>query len=660
MLKQIIKKLIFLNVFFLFLMTVYRIIFTFYYVDISRLISYCLSNLIKAFVLGLRYDAAVLFYINIFVLLSLIILLFVGSKKFFMIFMKSLKYYYTFFVGSVVLISCMDFAFYYYYGEHINFTIFEIFNNKLSYLWFMSQNDHKLFLILLLILIFIVVLIFFISKYILEKDIINLSLNEIKIKYKILLLICLLALNFLSVEFAFNLKSDRDLILSYFTEGIDCYVFPQISLSPIYTFYDTFKSKIKNRNWILDFGYKNNIRRAFSDYLNVNINCIDENHPEQSLIKVTKYNRNIEEIKPNVVLIVMESLDSEIISYNSSSFNILGEFKKHLEEDVVFYNCLYSFNNTLLSLEGIMLNLVRLPMAKMPYCKYTPYLNKIITFGLNAYKKNKYLTIYISPYVNLNFDIYDNNVKNNDEDTFNNILRHLKINNGKKFIYAITISNHAPFIVPENYKPLPLNVSDKFKDTRANRCKNLLAFQYSCQKAGEFLTKFKKSKYADNTIIAITGDHGTRGAILDSGFSISKRRVPLYIYIPKQLMPDKKNINMSKIISHIDIMPTLYELSLSNISYYSMGANVLNDNKQIAICQDNAKAIITDSEYVCKYYLNSKQIEYSKFNKNKYDSFGGVILDEEKQEPFKYLIKKYKAGVSVAQYMLKKDRIIIK
>jgi phosphoglycerol transferase MdoB-like AlkP superfamily enzyme len=149
---------------------------------------------------------------------------------------------------------------------------------------------------------------------------------------------------------------------------------------------------------------------------------------------------------------------------------------------------------------------------------------------------------------------------NNDEDIFNAIFKQLKKNNSKKFIYALTISNHHPFVLSENYKPLQLNVPDKLKTKM--RYKNLIAYQYSCQKVGEFLTKLKKSKYANNTIVAITGDHGSRGGIFNSGISINRVTVPLYIYIPKKLMPERQSINTSKIISHIDIMPTLYELSL--------------------------------------------------------------------------------------------------
>jgi phosphoglycerol transferase MdoB-like AlkP superfamily enzyme len=58
---------------------------------------------------------------------------------------------------------------------------------------------------------------------------------------------------------------------------------------------------------------------------------------------------------------------------------------------------------------------------------------------------------------------------------------------------------------------MPLEITEELKNDITGDMKlsemRFAAYQYACQKAGEFLTKLKKSKYADNTIVAITGDH---------------------------------------------------------------------------------------------------------------------------------------------------------
>jgi hypothetical protein len=84
----------------------------------------------------------------------------------------------------------------------------------------------------------------------------------------------------------------------------------------------------KEINYIEKAGYKDNIRQAFADFLDKKIEEIPNKNPEKSLILTTPYNRNIESIKPNVILIVMESFGDDLIKYNSEKFNVLDGLKK--------------------------------------------------------------------------------------------------------------------------------------------------------------------------------------------------------------------------------------------------------------------------------------------------------------------------------------------
>lgn len=651
MTKYIIKKILLLNAVFCFLMIVYRVIFVICYGQ-SDTLKANLIYLVKAFFVGSVYDAVVLGYINIPVFMVFAILFLIAeNNKVFLKFLNNLKYYYSISFSFIILILCVDFGFYYFYRTHINIVIFNGFDYKLSYLWYISQNEHFLFFILFLLFVLCVISIFFVSKYILEKKILNYYLQNIRIWTRILLPVCLITLIFQLLSFGTGVKSYENKISSNFPVTIKSNFFIHIALNPVFALYDAINCRMKKTDYIFEYGYENNIRKAFSDWLNIDISNIDKKNPEKSLLKITKYNKHIELMEPNVILIVMESLDSNVMLYHTDSLNLLGEFKKHLDEDIVFYNCLYSYNNSFSSLNTIMLNLILLPSMNKPGNEYEVHaLDKKITFGLNTYKKNNYLTIYIYPKItsvtklsNFKFDIYNSKNIRNDEDVFESIFRQLEINDKKKFIYALTISNHHPFAVPGNYTPLPLNVPDRFKNK--TKYKNLIGYQYSCQKVGEFLTKFKKSKYADNTIIAITGDHGSRGGIFNSGISFNKVTVPLYIYMPKKIMPEKKNINTSKVISHMDIMPTLYELSLSNATYYSMGNNILNKNKYIAVAQDYSEALITDSEYAYKTKKNLCFV--NEYHNNIFKMFPCEIRLKHEN-----IVKKYKAGMAISQYIL--------
>ena len=119
MVKQFIKRVIILNIIFALIMTIYRIIFTFYYSDWSELSNYA-GDLIQAFILGIRYDCAILAYINSLVTLFFIIFWFIGSQKLFIKFVKSLKYYYTIFFGVIVIMINIDLGIYSNFAGHMN------------------------------------------------------------------------------------------------------------------------------------------------------------------------------------------------------------------------------------------------------------------------------------------------------------------------------------------------------------------------------------------------------------------------------------------------------------------------------------------------------------------------------------------------------------
>ena len=90
MIKQFIKRIITLNIIFALIMTIYRIIFTFYYSNWSELSQY-FGDLVQAFILGVRYDCAILAYINSLVTLFFIIFWFIGRQNLFVKFVNSLK-----------------------------------------------------------------------------------------------------------------------------------------------------------------------------------------------------------------------------------------------------------------------------------------------------------------------------------------------------------------------------------------------------------------------------------------------------------------------------------------------------------------------------------------------------------------------------------------
>ena len=678
MIKVIFKRLIILNIIFVLLMMIYRVIFTFYYSSVSNLMPY-LTDLLKAFVLGFRYDMAVIAYINITVTLSFIILFFINSKNAFVKFIKILKYYYTLFFGGIISILCIDFGFYSYFQNHINILIFGVFEDDTKALFSTLVENYPIVLVTIGF-ISIFVFVFFLTKFILEKNITSFILGTVKIQYKILVTFILICLNFMLARGSFGL----------FPLGVDNaevsnnIFINRVSINAIYTLQAALEARSKeNRgmNYIAKMGYENNIPKAFSDYLSIDIANIPKDNPEQSLVKITKYNKNIEEIKPNVIVIVMESLGTDLMHYNSQTFNVLGEFKKHLDEDIVFYKFLPGHMGTIGSLEAVITNIVRLPLSKY-LCQSKYAYNKYFYSGPIPYKNQGYETTFLyggnagwrntgSYMPNLGFDkiIGEGSMPKNyernqwgvyDEHLFDRIFTLLEENDNKKFIYAMTTSNHPPYSLPKNYKTMPLILTPELEKAITGDMKlskmRFATYQYSAQKVGEFLTRLKKSKYANNTIVAITGDHNFWSTFT---YPIERKldtmSVPLYLYIPKKLMPDKANIDTTICASHTDIMPTLYELSLSSTSYCAMGTNLFSRQVKDNIAS-NDLGLIMNKDYALIYDFSSDNKKFYTWNKTKPRE---IELTEKTQE-HENMEKHYKSAVAIAQYMLINDKGEIK
>ncbi len=655
-------------------MSAYRIIFAFYYSGgLASLKPY--GDFVQAIVLGVRYDTAVLAYINSLVTLLFIIFWFVGNQKLFIKFVKSLKYYYSLFFGTIVILLCVDFGFYSYFQNHMNILMFGVFEDDTQALFSTIAENYPVFWVGLGF-ISIFVILYFLVKYFVEKKVVGFYLNKTKFYVKIVVALCFIAVNFILARGSFGLfplgVDNAEISTNAFIN--------KVAINGIYTLQAAIeaRSKEKDRDYISKMGYsKDNIAQVFADFLNIDVSKIDKTEPEKALLKKTKYNKAIEEIKPNVIFIMMEAFGTDLMHYNSPTFNVLGELKKHLDEDIVFYRFLPANMGTIGSLESAITNIARLPLSQF-LCQSKYAYNKYFYTGPMPYKKNGYETAFMyggnsgwrnctSYMPNVGFDKvigegsmpkeYERNQWGvYDEYLFDYILNFLDGTNNKKFIYVMTTSNHPPYSLPSNYKkPYPLEIGEQLnKDITGDKKLSSMRFatyQYSCQKVGEFLTKLKNSKHGEDTIVAITGDHNfwnTFSYPLER--KLDEMSVPFYLYIPKKLRPGKKP-DTSVVGSHTDILPTLYNVSLSNTDYWATGTDLLSDNAGKNIASNCLGSIITKNNFVIYDFASGKE-RYFVWNKEK-DKSRYIVPAEENKE-HKDMVKHYKSSVAIAYYMLGK------
>jgi phosphoglycerol transferase MdoB-like AlkP superfamily enzyme len=587
------------------------------------------------------------------------------------LFNKLCCWYYVITIGSLFVFLAIDFGFYSYFQNHLNVLVYGIFEDSTAALMSTIWENYNLLLVGCGFIV-LYILIFIISKLILTKRATSNCEYVAKSKQfisKILLIITMVLMNSIVARGSFGI----------FPLGVDNAEISsntflnKVAINGVYTLQDAIdnRNKYKKFNYADKTGYNDNIRQAFADYLEVGVSNIPKSMPEESLLVNIPYNKQIEVIKPNVILIVMESFGNDLIKYNSETFNVLGELKKHFDVDIVFHNFLPAHVGTIGSLEGIITDVARIP--SFVYLSQSEYAYKDYDFaGPKPYKNNGFETAFIFGgnlgwrnirdfMLHLGFDNVigeggmDKTYLRNqwgvyDEYLFDYLFNYLSKDDNQKFIYVMSTSNHPPYSLPDSYKKLPLDIPKDFKKIITGEglaTKRFTAYQYSNEMLGKLITRIKESKYGENTIIAVTGDHNflnvypyTQEQLLDS------LSVPFYLYIPKALKPE--NIDISVFGSHLDIMPTLYNLSLSNVGYIAMGENLLSKKARDNIIFMNT-GIIMSKNAVVNYNFYSDTALYYRW---KTQASREIELSKETQE-HKRLVKHFLSSIAISEYFIK-------
>ena len=125
---DILKKLFFVHIIFLFFMTIFRVVFFSYYSELDSFINFTF-DISKMLFLGFRIDLTVIGYIQVIPTLFIIALFYLNKDKFFKIFQNFLIYYLFIFYFIVTLLFLADFGFYSYFKDHLNILFFGLFED---------------------------------------------------------------------------------------------------------------------------------------------------------------------------------------------------------------------------------------------------------------------------------------------------------------------------------------------------------------------------------------------------------------------------------------------------------------------------------------------------------------------------------------------------
>ncbi|MCG3717485.1 sulfatase-like hydrolase/transferase, partial [Aliarcobacter butzleri] len=112
------------------------------------------------------------------------------------------------------------------------------------------------------------------------------------------------------------------------------------------------------------------------------------------LNNITYSTKKVDNEDYNIVVIMVESFGMPILKYQNEEFNILGELKKHFDEDILFTNIISEGDGTISSLESLLLNIPYRPNS-FPFSQ-SEYAQTNFTFSpAFLYKDSGYETTFI-------------------------------------------------------------------------------------------------------------------------------------------------------------------------------------------------------------------------------------------------------------------------
>lgn len=286
------------------------------------------------------------------------------------------------------------------------------------------------------------------------------------------------------------------------------------------------------------------------------------------------------EKKLNVILITVESLSSDFLSYFGNQSGLTPNLDRLIDKSLFFSNFYATGTRTTRGLEALTLSIPPTPgrsiIKRLGREKDQWTLGQVLNSkgysSYFAYGGRGYFENMNSFYSANGYQIVDQNTipadqvgftnawGMADEDLYRQVMKTADGDHGKRpfFIHVMTTSNHRPYTYPAGRIDIPSGSGRKG------------AVKYSDYAIGRFLHQAAARPWFDDTLFIIVADHQA-GSAGRRTLPIERYHIPLWIYAPRQIAPAV----VDGLASQIDLAPTL--LGLLNMSYRScfFGRDVL-------------------------------------------------------------------------------------
>ncbi len=595
------RLLVYIKIYLLLLVVflIFRFLFLFSYGNLSDIFLNYKYDLQKAFWQGFRCDTVVLCYMLI-PLFALNLLSFACFNHKWISKYDRFLYVFTCIYSTLLFvviywINIIDYFYYRNFQSHFDSRLFGIVEdgtkNVMSSVW----SDYPTITVFLVFLVFLYVWIKIIRWVLVSRKTQN-KITQPLVQIGIVILS--LGLLFLGARgsvtiFPFN-KNDLQFSVNLFVNDVA----PNGVFCLKRTLVDRAKNgaNINTKVLLQDYGYSS-LEDAKKDWETANLDDTTTLFAQ----KTTLIDSFLENNPPNVVLIIMEGWSSDFFRFHSADLNLLGHLETQLPGLIHYPYCFPVNLGTIAALETFITNNIGESLSASQYSLDTLETSTAIAFQKAGYEASFYTSGYtgwrnLGSYCRTQgFDnvcgaeyiqtIYPKAETQDwgvfDEYLFPSIKRKLQEKTSKpQFLLCLTITNHSPHKTPTTYHPYPLQIPDSLENRMSVSEDQTLdifeTFQYANDCLGKFIDSIRHSPLGKNTIIVATGDHAMTSSLTYSDSELLYHySTPLVFYIPDEYRKEKI-IDTGRLVSHADVLPTVYNIALSDYSYPATGNNVFD------------------------------------------------------------------------------------
>lgn len=540
-------------------------------------------NLSKIVGLGFVFDFGASVF---FVLFYALYLLFFPKKYVGTIVDKSLTYFILFFVFIITIFSFLaEFPFWDEFSTRFNFIAVDY----LIYTFEVIENINQSYPLPLLILVILGLTALFFFYFFKTKKFNDVFTSKISFKNRLMYVVPLLIIGLFYIQFITNKQAETSKNL-YVNE---------LSKNGVYSFFAAFRSNELDfmtfyQTLLNEEAFaitKKEILQPNQKYTNTDIESLERKVTSDSV-----------EIHPNVILICIESFSAEFMSSFGNKEN-LTPFLDGISKESIFFTNLYATGTrTIRGMEALTLSvpptpgnsIVRRPDNSNLYSIASVFRQK--SYDMNfIYGGDGYFDNMNTFFGGQGFTIVDRNRGNPlsedikttriniedsevsfenawgicDEDLYKKAIKIADENHKIKkpfFDFIMTTSNHKPYSFP-----------DKSIDMPQGKRESVVRYtDYAIQK---FIESAKTKPWFANTVFVIVADHCASSAGKWE-LNVEKHHIPALIYNLKT-----KPENIGKLVSQIDVMPTLFGyLNWNyNTSLYGKDVRFMQPNDERAL-----------------------------------------------------------------------------